>query len=373
MSHNMLKCNAIPETALENRYVGKWNRWNGHELPNQVVDGVEELVAQCLEQTNNEIERKHLLALYCSMASNEVSLKERPAYSEMCDGSSAKASTAARVAAPSTASDGAAPSAPAPAVAAAAQAPAAAGTGAVASAAAAATVSSTNSRGQAAQFAPAGTSGVASASSAQAQVDTAGQQTSSASTTTDLGLRLTPNPVTTTFRVSTRFAPGSFASLSEARAVLSMQNEGLKRDLCAGFVQPLGARAGDCVVERIVVQLGGRRALSNSSSLRQLQSANGGGSMLMQMDADFRVTAMNGREAGLYEGRASSAVIEASLNSVLADDGIQISGTGIQFQGRQAVASGGDYNSGAERVGKGASLALWKGILSVAAGAYLLW
>lgn len=44
---NELQCESIPEIALTNDYVSKWNTWNGHELPNQIVVGVNSLVDQC--------------------------------------------------------------------------------------------------------------------------------------------------------------------------------------------------------------------------------------------------------------------------------------------------------------------------------------
>ncbi|CAD7972364.1 unnamed protein product [Amoebophrya sp. A25] len=79
-----LKCDAIPETALDYRYVGKWNTWNGHELPNQVVDGVEELVAQCIDQARSKKQRTHLTDKFCAMAVQTDSLSGRASYKELC-------------------------------------------------------------------------------------------------------------------------------------------------------------------------------------------------------------------------------------------------------------------------------------------------
>tara|TARA_B100000700_G_C14885484_1_gene780122 strand:+ start:845 stop:1075 length:231 start_codon:yes stop_codon:yes gene_type:complete len=44
---NELKCESIMDDSLDESYVGKWNRWNGHELPDQIVHGVNELYEQC--------------------------------------------------------------------------------------------------------------------------------------------------------------------------------------------------------------------------------------------------------------------------------------------------------------------------------------
>ena len=51
---NELKCDAIPEVALSSNYISKWNRWNGHELPNQIVNGINSLVTQCSNKSDKE-------------------------------------------------------------------------------------------------------------------------------------------------------------------------------------------------------------------------------------------------------------------------------------------------------------------------------
>ena len=58
-----LKCESIPEMALEERYINKWNSWNGHELPNQVVNGVNYLFDQCYNEGNDE-QKQYLLNKY---------------------------------------------------------------------------------------------------------------------------------------------------------------------------------------------------------------------------------------------------------------------------------------------------------------------
>ena len=54
---NELNCDAIPEEALKNDYISKWNTWNGHELPGQVVVGVKSLVDQCSKVDDLESRR----------------------------------------------------------------------------------------------------------------------------------------------------------------------------------------------------------------------------------------------------------------------------------------------------------------------------
>ena len=51
---NELKCDAILEAALSSNYISKWNRWNGHELPNQIVNGINSLVTQCSNKSDKE-------------------------------------------------------------------------------------------------------------------------------------------------------------------------------------------------------------------------------------------------------------------------------------------------------------------------------
>lgn len=57
-----LDCEAIPEDALSTRYIEKWSVWNGHELPNQIESGVDELARQCVQKQPDETKRRHLLA-----------------------------------------------------------------------------------------------------------------------------------------------------------------------------------------------------------------------------------------------------------------------------------------------------------------------
>ena len=45
-----LQCDSIPDTALSKEYIKKWNTWNGNELPDQIVQGVDSLVEQCYDK-----------------------------------------------------------------------------------------------------------------------------------------------------------------------------------------------------------------------------------------------------------------------------------------------------------------------------------
>lgn len=43
----VLDCEAIPESALSKKYVGKWKNWNDVTIKNQIDDGLDELERQC--------------------------------------------------------------------------------------------------------------------------------------------------------------------------------------------------------------------------------------------------------------------------------------------------------------------------------------
>ena len=49
---NELVCEAIPEMALEEKYINKWNTWNKKELPKQIKEGVNSLYEQCSRKAN---------------------------------------------------------------------------------------------------------------------------------------------------------------------------------------------------------------------------------------------------------------------------------------------------------------------------------
>ena len=60
---NELKCESIPEVSLTKGYIDTWNTWNGNELPNQVVNGVNELVKQCHQKANTK-QKQYLKKIY---------------------------------------------------------------------------------------------------------------------------------------------------------------------------------------------------------------------------------------------------------------------------------------------------------------------
>lgn len=82
----VLKCDAIPKIALSDKYVRKfsqgWNKWNGLEIDNQIKDGVNSLVNQCLY--TSEEKSKALKKNYCQFAENIPSLNKTEIYQDLC-------------------------------------------------------------------------------------------------------------------------------------------------------------------------------------------------------------------------------------------------------------------------------------------------
>ena len=79
-----LVCDSIPEVALSESYVGKWSTWNGNELSNQIVNGVNSLFTQCYESENNNAKKDYLKNKYCDFAVKNESLKKSDVYTKNC-------------------------------------------------------------------------------------------------------------------------------------------------------------------------------------------------------------------------------------------------------------------------------------------------
>ena len=71
-----LKCDAIPKVSMSKEYVNKFSTWNGNELPDQIINGVEGLVSECENDANNDSDKiNNLRNNYCSFANNVNTLK----------------------------------------------------------------------------------------------------------------------------------------------------------------------------------------------------------------------------------------------------------------------------------------------------------
>ena len=85
-SKNILKCDSIPKISLSDKYVSNfsegWNKWNGLELNNQIVDGVQGMVEDCLNTTNKK--KKNLINNYCNFSKKHKSLNNTTFYKKHC-------------------------------------------------------------------------------------------------------------------------------------------------------------------------------------------------------------------------------------------------------------------------------------------------
>lgn len=83
----VLKCDAIPKVALSDKYVRKfsqgWNKWNGLEIDNQMKDGVNALVQECLDTTEGK--SNNLKKNYCQFAKNISSLNDTDIFKKLCN------------------------------------------------------------------------------------------------------------------------------------------------------------------------------------------------------------------------------------------------------------------------------------------------
>jgi hypothetical protein len=68
-TYNELNCNSIMDIALNYDYLNKWNTWNGYELDNQMVNGVNHLMNQCYKKGNKK-QRKTLKKKYKKLTKN---------------------------------------------------------------------------------------------------------------------------------------------------------------------------------------------------------------------------------------------------------------------------------------------------------------
>ena len=64
-----LNCEAIPAMSLSDHYVKNWNTWNGNELDNQVVNGVNSLMDQCYKKAPNQRQANYIKDLYSNLTS----------------------------------------------------------------------------------------------------------------------------------------------------------------------------------------------------------------------------------------------------------------------------------------------------------------
>ena len=84
----VLKCDAIPQAALTEKYVSKfsegWNKWNGLELKDQIKKGVEALVDNCYPVAEPQ-KAEELKKNYCKFAEKVPVLQDGKSYAKLCN------------------------------------------------------------------------------------------------------------------------------------------------------------------------------------------------------------------------------------------------------------------------------------------------
>ena len=78
---NELNCEAIPEMSLSSGYVDNWNTWNGNELDDQIVDGVNSLMEQCYRK-GNESQKKYLKNIYNNLTKSRSEFHNTETYNK---------------------------------------------------------------------------------------------------------------------------------------------------------------------------------------------------------------------------------------------------------------------------------------------------
>lgn len=76
---NELHCEAIMKDALHERYVGNWNTWNGHELGDQIVEGVNKLMDQCHKKGNTK-QKQYIKQLYKKLSDSREEFHNTKTY-----------------------------------------------------------------------------------------------------------------------------------------------------------------------------------------------------------------------------------------------------------------------------------------------------
>lgn len=74
LNKNVLKCDAIPDSVFNPKYIDQWKTWNGNELPKQIVEGVNQLHKIC--NTNKK--------KYCDLGIKEKSISDSKYYKSIC-------------------------------------------------------------------------------------------------------------------------------------------------------------------------------------------------------------------------------------------------------------------------------------------------
>ena len=81
---NELQCESISQISLSDRYTGKWNTWNGHEKPQQIVSGITQMVDQCYQRGKTKEQTQYLKDLYCDLTKDKQEFHNTRLYQQLC-------------------------------------------------------------------------------------------------------------------------------------------------------------------------------------------------------------------------------------------------------------------------------------------------
>ena len=79
-----LQCESISQISLSDRYTGKWNTWNGHEKPQQIVSGITHMVDQCYQRGKTKEQTQYLKDLYCDLTKDKQEFHNTRLYQQLC-------------------------------------------------------------------------------------------------------------------------------------------------------------------------------------------------------------------------------------------------------------------------------------------------
>ena len=80
-TYNELNCDAIPEMSLNENYINNWNTWNGNELDDQIVDGVNSLMEQCYRKGNSS-QKEYLKNKYYDLTDSRSEFHNTETYNK---------------------------------------------------------------------------------------------------------------------------------------------------------------------------------------------------------------------------------------------------------------------------------------------------
>ena len=79
-----LQCEAISQISLSDVYTNKWNTWNGHEKPDQIVEGINTMVSQCYDTKEINTQKEYLQSLYCDLVTDKPEFHTTSLYQQLC-------------------------------------------------------------------------------------------------------------------------------------------------------------------------------------------------------------------------------------------------------------------------------------------------